>query len=151
MLEVTFAVTVQTEFVPTCPPVRLMVEPPTGAETAPEPQFEDTPPGAMVTPAGNVSLKARSETGVPPGSLLIVNVRLDVPPGPMVSGAKVLSKTGWAEAAALASAANSSAVKNTYIRFTAQLPPLCVWPIAEHTGRPNFGPSAGTALFPLQC
>ena len=72
---------------------RLMVVPPLGAVTVP-PQVDAALAGvARVTGPGRMSVNARSVTGIADG-LVIVKVRLETAPGPIVVGVNALLKDG---------------------------------------------------------
>jgi len=51
---------------------------------------------ATVIPAGRLSVKSRFITPTPDDELLMVNVRVDTAPGPMLFGLKDLENVGWA-------------------------------------------------------
>ena len=75
------------------PPLKVTVPPPLGAVSVPPQVVTGLAGVARVTPAGRVSVKARSVIGVP-WSLPMENTSRLVLPGPMVSGWKTLEKDG---------------------------------------------------------
>ena len=95
VLLVTFRLTIQLEFAPTLPPLRLMVVPPGGAVSVPSVQVVMALAGVAInTLAGKVSVKAKAVTPVPEAVLSMVKVRVLAEPGPMVLGEKALLKVG---------------------------------------------------------
>ena len=82
----------------TTPPTRLMGPEPAGAVTAP-PHVSVKPFGvATTTPAGNVSVKARPVTATP-SLFVILKVSVEMPPGTILFGVKLLLKLGAGTAA----------------------------------------------------
>ena len=123
-LLVTFTLTVHTSKAPTPKPVILIVLPPSGALSvlvSLRIQVLDALAGlAMVTPAGSVSLKARS-SACSASSLVMVKISVLTLPGPMVSGLKALLKPGvsysiWVPAAVNGMANIAIATANIFAR-----------------------------------
>ena len=95
VFDVTSVVTVQLAKAGIRPSVKLIAVPPSIAVSMPSVQLVTAFAGvARVTPAGRLSVKARSVAGV--ASLVIVKVSLDILPGPIESGEKFLEKLGAA-------------------------------------------------------
>ena len=99
MVPTTSTATWHDEKPPTEPPLKLIVEPPAvRRQRRPTPHELVALGGeASTTPAGRVSVKARSVTGVEESRLSIVKVSRLTLPTPIVSGANALLKLGCAE------------------------------------------------------
>jgi hypothetical protein len=89
---VTSTLIVQVMFGAIVPPANAMLEPPAIAVAVPEGQVvEAFGVEAIVTPFGNVSVRATPDSGTAPGTVFgIVIVSVDVPPARILAGAKAL-------------------------------------------------------------
>jgi hypothetical protein len=76
---------------PTTPSLNVIVPPPGGALRVPPHDVAAFAELAITTPAGRTSVNARSDTGEET-KLTMSNLKVETLPGPIVSGAKVLSK-----------------------------------------------------------
>jgi hypothetical protein len=75
------------------PSLKAIVPPPLGAVSVPPQVVEAFAGAAIVTPAGKMSVNAKSATG-DPTSLAISNRSVETPPGPIVPGTKAFEKLG---------------------------------------------------------